>query len=71
MSGQEWVAIIGAIGAALVLILGAIGALYQRVHAYHTEVNGRMSQLLELTKTAGQAEGRLERPRKFPPNWTE
>jgi hypothetical protein len=71
MSGQDWVAIIGATGGALVLVLGAISALYVRIQLYHREINGRMDQLLETTRTSGVAEGRLERPRKFPPDWIE
>jgi len=60
MSADDWVKIIGAIGASLVLVLGSIGALYVKVVEYRREVDGKMGQLLELTRRSAHAEGRLE-----------
>ena len=71
MTAQEWVAIIGALAGAVALILGAVGALWVRIHGYQQTIDGRMSELMELTRTSARAEGRLENPRKFPPDWTK
>jgi hypothetical protein len=71
MTSQDWVQIIGAIAAGLAVVLAAIGALYARIHGYQERVDGRMTELLELTRHSSRAEGRLERPRKFPPDWVE
>jgi len=58
MTVDDWVKIIGAIAAAAGVILGAISALWVKVHSYRQEVNGRMDQLLELTHTSSLAEGK-------------
>jgi hypothetical protein len=71
VTSQDWVAIIGAIAAGFVLVLTAVGALYQRIHQYQERVDGRMTELLDLTRQSSRAEGRLERPRKFPPDWIQ
>lgn len=60
MNSDDWVKIIGAIGSALVLVLGAVGVLYAKVHQYSERVNGRLSELLELTRKSSRAEGKLE-----------
>jgi hypothetical protein len=59
MTADDWVKIISAIASGLVLILGAIAALWLKVHGYRSEVNGRMDQLLELTRSSAIAQGRL------------
>ena len=61
MSADDWVKVIGALAGATVIVLGAIGALYVKVHAYEQRVNGRLGELLELTRSSAKAEGRLER----------
>lgn len=66
MTSQDWVAIIGAVAAGVVMILAAIGALYARIHGYQQQIDGRMSELLALTRTASRAEGRLESRGEFP-----
>jgi hypothetical protein len=60
MSADDLVKLIGAMAGAVVVILGAIGALYARVRDLHKAVNGRMDQLLELTKSSATAQGHLE-----------
>jgi hypothetical protein len=60
MSADDLVKIIGAIAGAVVIVLGAIGACYARVMQLHQSVNGRMTQLLELTKQSSVAQGHLE-----------
>jgi hypothetical protein len=55
MSAQDYIQIIGAIAAAVVLIIGAL----ERTHRM---VNGRMTELLALTKAAAIAEGKLQGP---------
>ena len=60
MSGDDWVRIIGAIAAGIVLILGALAAVFQQIRATHSLVNSRMDELLMLTRTSGHAEGMLE-----------
>lgn len=37
-----------------------VAKLNVKVDKYHTEVNGKMSQLLDVTKQASKAEGKLE-----------
>jgi hypothetical protein len=59
VTAQDWVLIVGAIAAATVSILGAVGALWVKVHSYDQKVNGRMSELLAVTRTAADARGRL------------
>jgi len=70
LSGQDWVNIIAAVAAATVAIMSAIGVLWVKVHSYQAQVNGRMDQLLELTRTSARAAGKAESPRKYPPDWT-
>jgi len=60
MTGDDWVKIIGAIAAAAVLIIGAIGAIYMQVRSLRDRVNGRLDQLLELTAHSSEARGRLQ-----------
>jgi hypothetical protein len=51
-----------AITALLVAVTGLIGALVAlavQVRAYHQQVNSRMNELLELTRTSAHAEGVL------------
>jgi hypothetical protein len=59
MTAQDWVLIVGAIAAATVSILGAVGALWVKVHSYDQKVNGRMTDLLSLTARSSEAVGRL------------
>lgn len=70
MTVDDWVKIISAMAAAAAVILGAIGALWVKVHSYRQEVNGRMDQLLELTHTSSLAEGKafrsIEHPASLP-----
>jgi hypothetical protein len=59
MTADDWVKIISALASGVVLILGAIATLWVKVHGYRSEVNGRMDQLLELTRSSAVAQGRL------------
>ena len=68
MTGDDWVKIIGAIASGLVLIIASISALWFKVRDYQRDVNGRMDQLLELTRRSAQAEGRLSRGRPTTPS---
>jgi len=58
MTADDWVKVIGSVAGALVLVLTAIGALWVKVHEYRREVNGKMQQLLDVTREAGEAHGR-------------
>jgi glucokinase len=60
MTSQDFATIIGATAAAVALVLGAIGALYVKVHSVGEAVNGRMTELLELTRQSSRAQGRLD-----------
>jgi len=60
MSADEAAKLIGAVAAAVVVVLGAIGALYVKIHSVGVQVNGRMTELLELTRKAAYARGQLE-----------
>ena len=73
MQADDWVKVITAVAGALVVILGAIGALWAKVHAVGATVNGRMTELLELTRKASKAEGVAEGSRSPgpPPTLTE
>lgn len=62
MNADDWVKIIGAVAAGLAITLTAIGALYVQIAKTHRLVNSRMSELLELTRTASRAEGQLAGP---------
>jgi hypothetical protein len=55
---DQFVAVIGAFTALLV----AVTALAVQVHAWHKQINSRMDQLLEITRSAAIAEGKLEGP---------
>lgn len=68
MTSSDLVQIIGAVAAATALVLSAVGALWVKVHGYRAEVNGKMTQLLELTRTASLAQGQLEGERKVAPD---
>jgi allantoicase len=58
VTSQDWVAIIGAIAAGVAMILAAIGALWVRVHGYQQQIDGRMTELLAITRKSAMAEGR-------------
>jgi hypothetical protein len=58
MTADDWVKLIGAGAAATVMVLGAIGALWAKIHAYSVAVDGRMSELLSATRSAATAEGK-------------
>jgi hypothetical protein len=62
MTADDWVKVIGAIGSASVLIIGALGAVYLQVRKTHQLVNSRMTELLDLTRKSSLAEGKLEQP---------
>ena len=66
MNSADWVAIIGAGGAAVALVIAAVGAVYMQARQTHELVNSRMTQLLELTQRSAMAQGelaaRLNRP---------
>lgn len=61
---------LAAVLTALATVLVAIAGLVRTVRGYHRAVNGRLDELLELTRQASRAEGRLETSRldvgKFP-----
>jgi len=59
MSTNDTVALIGAVASAVAVILGAIGALWVKIHGVEMSVNGRMTELLELTRSSSRAEGAL------------
>jgi len=60
MSVDDWVKLIAASASAFAVILAAIGGVYVQVRKYHAEVNSRMGELLELTRSSSLAQGRLE-----------
>ena len=70
MSGDDWVKVIGAIGTASVLILAALGAVIAQVRSTHQLVDGRMNELLNVTRTSSFAAGRLQ-VREEPPTSQE
>ncbi len=49
--------IISAIAGAVVLILGAIGVLYVKIHSVGVSVNGRVDELVASSRAQGRAEG--------------
>ena len=59
MTSGDWVAIIGAVGAAAAVIIAALGAVYLQARQTHQLVNSRMTQLLELTQRSAMAQGEL------------
>lgn len=58
MSGDQQfiIALIGAFG----VLIGAIGGLYAQIRSLHKDVNGRLTELLELEKEASRRQGRRE-----------
>lgn len=59
MSADDLVKLISAIAGAVVIVLAAIGALWQKVHEYQENVNGRLGELLAVTRTSARQEGVL------------
>jgi hypothetical protein len=59
---DDQVRLIAAIAAGIVTILGALGSLYLQLHRYQQRVDGRLTELLELTRSSAKAEGKLEGP---------
>jgi hypothetical protein len=57
-------AIIAVLTAATALVAALIRLVFA-VNSYKSEVNHRMDELLELTRTAAEARGRLEGPRRL------
>jgi hypothetical protein len=55
MSVEQLVAILGAAA----VLIGSVTALLRQMHRLELRVDGRLTQLLELTKTAAIAEGKL------------
>jgi hypothetical protein len=55
MTVEQLVAVLGAV----TLLLGAITALFVQIRRLEFRVDGRLTQLLELTKVAAIAEGKL------------
>lgn len=63
MSPEQATALISAVGALVVAAAGLLGgvlALLQQAKETHTLVNSRMTELLDITKSAALARGRLE-----------
>ena len=57
MSDQVVVALIGMVGVVMVALIGLLGAVLAQTKATHKLINSRMTELLELTRTASRAEG--------------
>jgi hypothetical protein len=55
ISVEQYVALLGAVTALVV----AVGAILVQLRQLHTLTNSRMSELLELTRKASEAEGFL------------
>jgi hypothetical protein len=55
MTSQDWVLIIGAAAAATVSILGAVAALWAKVHSLDQHVTGQVAQLADLTRASTEA----------------
>jgi hypothetical protein len=53
---QFAIAFIGAFTA----LIGAMATLFIQLRQLHAQVNSRLDQLVELTRTAAHAEGKLE-----------
>jgi len=49
VTAQDWVIIIGAVAAAIVTVLGAIGALYAKIDTHDHLMRDRLEKLLALT----------------------
>lgn len=65
MSENVTLEIIKTAGIIITAILSLVGLIYtvkgkNKIEAYHKEVNGKMSELLDVSKTAAKAEGKLE-----------
>lgn len=58
MTPEQFVAIIGALTALII----AVTAAWVQLRATHQLVNGRMQELLQLTRDSSKAEGKLEGP---------
>jgi hypothetical protein len=61
MTADDWVKVISATAGALAIVLSAIGVLWVKIHEYRKEVNGRMTELLDVTRSAAEARGRARR----------
>ncbi len=59
MSPEQLATLIAAFAAAVVAILAAVGKLWLDLHQYGRAVNGRMDELLELTRVSSEARGKL------------
>ncbi len=70
MNADDWVKIIGAIASGVLVVLGGQRVLWEKIHEYRREVNGRIDELLRATREAahaqGKEEGRSEAARDFP-----
>jgi IS30 family transposase len=55
LSPEQMIAVLGALTALVV----AVGSLYRQVRQTHDLVNSRMTELLDATKAASHAEGKL------------
>jgi predicted component of type VI protein secretion system len=71
VTAQDLALVIGALASGLALVLGAIGALWVKLHSYQSQVDGRMAELLSLIKPAAPAQGGAESLRKYPPDWSK
>lgn len=60
VTAQDWVVIIGAMATATVAIIGAVGTVLAEVRKNGRAINGRMTELLETSRTAARAQGKLE-----------
>jgi hypothetical protein len=68
MTSTDWIAIISAAAGALVAIIGAIGAVWVQVRKTHELVNGKMEQLLAVTRSASFAAGQKQGGTEVPPH---
>jgi hypothetical protein len=64
MTADDWVKIIAAIGASVVVILGAVERNYRGIRRTHDLLNGRLDELLRLARESGLQEGRRVRRRR-------
>jgi hypothetical protein len=60
LTADDIVKIIGAVSVATVAILGAVGAIYAQIRRIHQMVNGRMNELLELTRSSSRTAGQQD-----------
>ena len=56
MSVEQFIAIMGAVTA----LVGVLGGILVQLRQTHTLINSRMTQLLDVSKTASHAEGVLD-----------